>query len=597
MQFSQPLFIYISLLLVPIMIALVFWLTWQRRRDYQALGHQTMVSKLLSSFPKIRRGLKALLLMSGLLLMALALAGPQYGTKMVEVHRQGVEIVIALDVSKSMLAEDIKPNRLERAKQELQALIDQLQGDRVGVVAFAGQAIMACPLTTDYDAAKMFLSYLRPEQIPVPGTNLSQAMSTAETMYSPATEGYRVLVLLTDGEDHSQQLMQQTEAMKKAGIKLLCIGFGSTTGEPIPLKNDQGAVVGYVKDDQGKTVVSRLDQATLQKITAMTKGVYLPAQQGQVEADVLAAKIDQMQKRAISSGQYGAGEDRFQFLLLPALVLIMLGLWVPLKKHSWLLLLMLMWGVPSLLMAGTAEKVNEGNHAYKQGHFDRALNRYRDAQMASPDNNIVNYNLGNALQQKEDYEEAEKVYRKALQGKNKKFQAKVHYNLGNDYFAQKKYREAVDQYKQTLKLDPKDEDALYNLAQTLLVMKHPELQQKQKSKQQGKQQDQQQSSPSQTAKAQDQQAHDKKTGKTQAKQDKQQPPTKGPDDKGEQKADKQAQDQGQQQETTRLPKPGEMSQEDAKNLLDSIRETEQQAQQQRLNKNHQQVRPKGQPDW
>lgn len=594
MLFSQPLFIYISLILVPVMIVLVFWLTWQRRRDYQALGNPAMVSRMLAGFPKARRGIKALLLMSGLLLMALALAGPQYGSKMVEVHRQGVEIVIALDVSKSMLAEDIKPDRLDRAKQELQALIDQLQGDRVGVVAFAGQAVMACPLTTDYDAAKMFLSYLRPEQIPVPGTNISDAIQTAVTMYGQGTEGYRVLVLLTDGEDHSHRLMQATEAAKKAGIKLLCIGFGSTSGEPIPIKNDQGAVVGYVKDDHGKTVVSRLDQATLKKITAITKGVYLPAQQGQLEADVLAEKIDQMQKRAISSGQYGASEDRFQFLLLPALLLLLLGFWVPLKKHSWLLLLLLVWGAPSQLMAGTAEKVNQGNHAYRQGHFDKALNRYRDAQMASPDNSIVNYNLGNALQQKKDYEEADKSYHKSLQGKDKKIQAKVHYNLGNNYFAQKKYAEAVEQYKQTLRLDPKDEDALYNLAQTLLVMKHPEMQKKQDDKQK-KQKHSGQSSKHQARRAQAKQ-QDKQKDKGKNSQKAQQA-SKGPDDKGRQQAGKQARDQDKQQEAPPLPKPGEMSREDAKNLLDSIREAEQQAQARRQKKQGQQVRQKGQPDW
>lgn len=593
MAFSQPMFVYMTLLMIPLVIGLVFWITWQRRRDQQQLGTSKVVQQLMQPFSQGRRIMKGVLLTIGLLLASLALAGPQYGAKMVEVHRQGVEVVIAIDVSKSMLAEDIKPNRLTRAKQELSALIDQLQGDRVGVIAFAGEATVACPLTTDYTAAKMFLSYLAPEQIPLPGTNLGTAIDTAMTMYASGSEGYRVLVLLTDGEDHEKTLMNKAEQAQQAGIKILSIGFGSPSGEPIPIKNQQGTLVGYVKDSQGKTVVSKLDEQTLQQLTKITKGIYVPAHQGLLEAQRLAEHIDTMQKQNISSGQYGASEDRYQFLLLPALIFLLMGFWLPIRKKAWLWTVLLCWFFATPVWAGPAEDVNRGNRYYKQGEYESAVKKYRDAQIKRPEEPIIYYNLGNSLHQQEKYEDAQKNYEKALATKNKKLKAQTYYNLGNNHFKQQNYEEAVKAYKQALKLNPKDEDSLYNLSQALLIKKNPEQQQKKKNKPGEQKQQDQAAAAKQKQDDKDEQSDQDNRQNGQAEQ------KNGDDDKGEKKAGDQfkpAEDEA-NEDAAPLPKPGQMSKEDAKNLLESIREAERKTQQERLKEKSQQQKKQGKEDW
>ena len=274
MQFVYPVIFYLVLgILLPALVIIALWARWQRQRDLRVFGNQSLVDQLIQDLSNTRRVLKGLALLAGLFLLGLSLAGPQYGVKMVEVLRQGVDVIIILDVSQSMLAEDVRPNRLERAQQELGAFIDHLGGDRVGIIAFAGSAQVACPLTTDYVAAKMFLNYLSPQSVSVAGTELGTAIRAGLEIFPEGSEGYRVLVLLTDGEDHDSKVIEAAQEAKAAGVKILSIGFGSPGGEPIPIRNAKGEIVDYVKDKNGKTVMSRLDEATLKKITDMTGGI------------------------------------------------------------------------------------------------------------------------------------------------------------------------------------------------------------------------------------------------------------------------------------------------------------------------------------
>ena len=578
-MFRYPEIFYAILIALPFVIGLVFWSRGVRKRDFLAIGEPQLLARLLEHLPPWRSNLKFWLLTAGLSAMALALMGPQWGSKMVEVHRRGVDVVIALDVSRSMLAEDIKPNRLERAKQELSALIDQLQGDRVGVVAFAGSASTACPLTTDYQAAKMFLSYVTPESVARLGTNLSSAVQQATTMFTEGSEGYRVLVLLTDGEDHGGEALNAARPAKTAGIKILAIGFGNPQGEPIPRYGDGGRVAGYYSDAQGRTVVSRLDEKTLQSMTQATEGVYLPAHQGQIEAERLAEVINAMEKRDISSGLYGSLENRYQIPLAVGIFLLFIGWWLPRQRGVWWVLLLGLgcglWGLPA--QAGMVEDINRGNAFYQKGKFDEALERYRDAQIAAPYEGIVDYNMGNAYSQKEKYEEAEKAYQRAGRSKRKPLQVRTWYNFGNTLVQQKKFKEAIAAYKQGLKVDPQDQDTLYNLAQTIALMKDPQLQKKQDK--------QKQDEKKQAAQQQQQQSGGAKPN-----------PTPGasltPQGSG-----RSAQAQPTPTAGAQEPKPGEMRKEEAENLLEAVRDAERRAQEERMKKNPQQGLPKGQPDW
>jgi|GEM_PF-690015 len=316
----------------------------------------------------------------------------------------------------------------------------------------------------------------------------------------------------------------------------------------------------------------------------------------------MAELIDRMQKRNISAGRYGASEDRFQFVLLPALLLLLFSFWLPERKKSWLLILPLVLLTAPASWAGTADDVNRGNHAYKKGKYDRALKAYRDAQIKAPNNPVVSYDLGNALHQAGQHDEAEKAYQKTLAGKDPALRAKAFYNLGNNYVKQQKYEDAVKSYHQALKLKPRDEDTIYNLSQTLALMKNPPQQKQDKNQ---NQKDQEKNPSGQKPeKSQGQAGQEKQSGKDKDKQDGQDEkgqaggqPQAGPDDKGEHKADAQAgQEPSGEKENGRVPKPGEMRKEDAENVLDAVREAERNAQQERMKQMRQQSPSHGE-DW
>jgi Ca-activated chloride channel homolog len=591
MQFAHPGIFYSVLgILVPLLILIALWVRWQRQRDLNAFGNSVLVNQLIQHLSGTRRVLKGLALLVGLFLLGLALAGPQYGVKMVEVLRQGVDVIIALDVSQSMQAEDVRPNRLERAQQELGAFIDHLGGDRVGIIAFAGSAQVACPLTTDYAAAKMFLNYLSPQSVAVAGTELGTAIRAGVEIFPEGSEGYRVLVLLTDGEDHDSKVFEAAQEAKAAGVKILSIGFGSPKGEPIPIRDANGKITSYVKDKKGKTVVSRLDENTLRKITDMTGGVYLPAHHGSLEAKQIADLIDQMRKRDVTGGQYGAYENRYQYVLLPALLLLLFAFWLPVRKGSWLTLFFIVFFVPQLTWAGTAEEVNKGNRKYKKGQYEEALEAYREAQIKSPDKPIVNYNIGNTLHQQERYEEAEKSYQRALQSKENKMRAKTLYNMGNTYYKDQKFKDAAEHYREALKLAPRDEDTIYNLAQTIQMIKNPPPKQEQQNKDDKKdknKQEQQQQGSGQKKKEQDQQDQDS---------EKESEPDKK-DDKGEQKAESEQEQDTPEEKEEKKPRPGEMQPEEAETILDAVREAEKDAHEERMKKREQQPSGRGKATW
>ncbi|MCK5218370.1 VWA domain-containing protein [bacterium] len=597
MQFTHPVFFYCALALIPLLIGAGVWGRWRRGRDLEVFGTPGMVARLYGHLSPTRRTIRNLALGSGVLLLCLALAGPQYGVKMVEVRRQGVDVIIALDVSRSMLAEDVKPNRLQRAQQELATLIDRLGGDRVGVIAFAGSAQVACPLTTDYSAAKMFLNYLTPETVALPGTALGRAIRLALKTFPQGGEGYRVLVLLTDGEDHRSEPMAAAREAKAAGVRIISIGFGSPEGEPIPERDSAGRIKKYLKNQTGQTVVSKLDEKSLKEIAALTGGAYLPAHEGNLEAGNIAEIIGRMQKREVSAGQYGAYEDRFQYVLFPALMLLMLAFWLPGRRGAWLWMfpMILLWALP--VQAGMADDINKGNREYKKEKYETALKKYRDAQIKQPEHPIIHYNMGNTLYKLEKYPEAEQAYNRALKSKNRKLRAKTLYNLGNNNLKQEQYAEAVKRYQKALKLKPRDEDTIYNLSQALALMKQPPPKNKpdqkpDKKKDDSKEKSSRKQQPDKEAK--DDKDRDETDKKTQAKSGDSKN-SSGPDDRGQEQAD---QDVGQQTpDEEMLPKPGEMSRENAGNILDAVREAEQDAQRERMKKMRKQGTAKGRENW
>lgn len=306
--------------LIPAAALLFIWTARRRRRDLHRLIGPKLSGRLAASVSRRRRTWKAVCLLLALLTAVLALARPQYGRKLRMIQRKGIDIVIALDTSDSMLAEDIKPNRLERAKQEIASLIDRLRGDRVALVAFAGEAFIQCPLTSDYGAAKMFLDII--DQSIEPGTAVGQAIRTGTAVFQEKERKYKAIILITDGEDHRSDPLAAAGEAARSGVRIYTIGVGSPGGTPIPIRDEGGALIEYKKDRQGQTVLSRLDEVTLQRIARETGGRYYRATTGEMELERILEELESMEKKELASQEYDLREDRYQYFLLATVILL-----------------------------------------------------------------------------------------------------------------------------------------------------------------------------------------------------------------------------------------------------------------------------------
>jgi len=323
---------YLFLLwIVPVLV--VFYLYAFRKRDklLQLFCGKELVGELVPDFKRSRRGIKALLMLLSIIFGIVALTQPQWGFHWEEIKRVGVDIIVAIDVSESMLAEDVKPNRLERAKREIFDLIEMLEGDRVGLIAFAGTSFVQCPLTLDYGACKMFLDYIDTDLIPVPGTAIADVISTAIKSFSKRERKSKALILITDGEDHEGEPIEAAKEAKKEGIKIFPIGVGQEGGAPIPLKDGSG---GFKKDRQGDMVITHLDETILQKIALETGGSYVRSVTGDMDLDKIYREgIQQhIEQKQLKSTRKRRWEQRFQWFIVLTLLFICTEFFVSERK-------------------------------------------------------------------------------------------------------------------------------------------------------------------------------------------------------------------------------------------------------------------------
>ncbi|MBN1271447.1 MAG: VWA domain-containing protein [Candidatus Aminicenantes bacterium] len=331
-RFAEQHFLY-GLFLLP---AVVLFFVWARRRKNKALerfGRLEALNKLMPALNKGRRNLKAFLICAALFFGIFALSRPQIGTKLEEVKRKGLDIFIAVDVSLSMQAQDIKPDRLTKAKHEVAVFFNRLQGDRIGLIAFAGEAFVQCPLTLDYGAAKMFLDILNPSLIPVQGTAIGRAIEKAVQSFVRSERKHKVLIIITDGEDTVEDPLKAAEAAAKEGIIIYTVGIGSPQGVPIPLFDESGRRTGFKKDDQDNVVLSRLNPLILEKIALATNGKYYQATPAEMELGKIYETLDKMEKKELSSRVFSQYEDRFQIFVALGIFLLILELLVPERKR------------------------------------------------------------------------------------------------------------------------------------------------------------------------------------------------------------------------------------------------------------------------
>ncbi|MFH1686780.1 MAG: VWA domain-containing protein [bacterium] len=331
MRFAEP-FNFVIILGV---LALGLFALTAIARKKKILARFSDIPLVLKNAPYIsfaRQRTKALLIVLALALCVVVLARLQFGTHLELMKREGIDIVVALDLSNSMLATDMKPNRLEKAKQELRGIIDRLQGDRIGLVAFAGEAFIQCPLTLDYAAAGFLLAAMDQNTVSVQGTSLSSAIEMASKMFDQKEKMHKVLLLLTDGEDHEGGVDDAAEAARTDGIKIYTVGIGNPAGEPIPINDRQGRQVGFKKDASGEVIMSRLDDVGLQKISLATGGKFYHATAGEIELDRIFDEISKIEKKELEGTLVTRYDDRYQWPLLLAILLVFGEFFVPSRK-------------------------------------------------------------------------------------------------------------------------------------------------------------------------------------------------------------------------------------------------------------------------
>lgn len=311
-------------LLLPALVALEWWAAGRRRRALDRFGERGRIERLTAAVSWRGRMIRAALMLAVVVLLVTALARPQFGDRVDTVRREGQDLVVALDLSASMVAEDVAPNRLAAAKLAVSRLIERLDGDRIGLVAFAGEAFVQSPLTTDYGAAMLFLNAMEPDLVPVPGTDLGQAIDVALDGFGEIGQRDRLLVVITDGEDHEGAIDAAVERAVDAGVRVYAVGMGSTEGVPIPSFDESGAPAGFLRDEAGTVVTTRLDDATLQALADRSGGVYYHAATGGAAAfDRLVDELTGGDGEEIESREVTRYEEQYQIFLGLALLLLL----------------------------------------------------------------------------------------------------------------------------------------------------------------------------------------------------------------------------------------------------------------------------------
>jgi Ca-activated chloride channel homolog len=332
MQFAQPIFLVIGLILIPIVTLFSLWSRRRQRTAINRLGNDALIARLSTGTNWGGRRWRTFLRLLALAFLVIALARPQWGSEVREIDQEGLQVMVALDVSQSMLAEDIKPTRLERAKLEIADLTQRLDGDEIGLTLFSGASFVQVPLTSDYLTALNYLDSAGPGVISRPGTVIGDAIRTATNAFDNNLDNQKVLIVMTDGEDRETDPMAAAQEAAGEGVLIYTIGFGTPEGEPVPVTNEFDEVVDYKRDQDGNVVLSKLDEGTLQAIAQTGNGKYYRATADGSELDSLLGEIDNLQRAQLQSRFETTYIERYQIFLALALGALILAEFIPDRK-------------------------------------------------------------------------------------------------------------------------------------------------------------------------------------------------------------------------------------------------------------------------
>ncbi|MBQ9705978.1 MAG: VWA domain-containing protein [Paludibacteraceae bacterium] len=319
------------LAVIPVFVAAYIWYTRRKRRQLEEFGDPGLLAQLMPNASRVRPNVKFALLMVALTLLILAAAQPQYGTKEQTIKRQGIEVMFALDISNSMMAEDVAPNRLERAKQMLSKLVDKMQDDKVGLIVFAGEAFVQLPITADYVSAKMFMQTIQPDLIKTQGTAIGAALNTSIRSFGEnQSEASRVIILITDGENHEDDAKAAAQEAKQKGIEVVVVGIGKPEGSPIPVTGTNN----FMKDRQGNVVVSRLNEEMCKEIAAAGGGMYVRCDNTNTAMRAVQKEIDTLAKSDIETKVFTDYNEQYQSFVLLALLILVIDFFIFNRKNK-----------------------------------------------------------------------------------------------------------------------------------------------------------------------------------------------------------------------------------------------------------------------
>lgn len=328
--------IYFSLLLIiPAMIVVFLLVLWWKKSTQRKFSDLNLLKELAPNSSAFKSTLKLVMLLIGITFLVISLVNPKMGTKLKTVKREGVDVVFALDVSKSMLAEDIAPNRLEKAKQIISKTIDKLGSDRVGIIIYAGNSYPLLPITTDHAAANMFLQNANPDMVSSQGTDINGALELAKSYYNNNEQTNRFLIIISDGEDHQEETKQVAQSLANEGVKIYTVGVGTENGAPIPMRLN-GAMIGYKKDRKGETVITKRKPAILQGIADASNGKYIDGNITEKPVKVIAEIIANAEKSEFETKQFSDYKDQFQWFLAIGLLFLIIDIFLFEKKTKWL---------------------------------------------------------------------------------------------------------------------------------------------------------------------------------------------------------------------------------------------------------------------
>ena len=537
-RFEDITYLYL-LAVIPVLALLRFMMTRTQKKRLKKFGDPQLVRQLMPDVSRWRPAVKFWLLQAALALIIVMLARPQFGTRISHEKRQGIETLIAMDISNSMLAEDVTPSRLDRCKMMVENLVDNFTDDKIGLIVFAGDAFIQLPITSDYVSAKMFLADIQPSMIRTQGTDIALAIRKAQNSFTQEENIGKAIIVITDGEDHEGGAVEAAKEARKKGMRVYVLGVGSDGGSPIPDGNG-----GYMKDRSGNTVMTRLNQDMCRQIAQAGGGAYIHVDNNSDAQRQLDNELAKLAKKETESTVFSEYDEQFQAVGILVLLLLIAELCIlecknPLlrnvrffkgkRRYSSAMTLLMLLTAMAANAQNDRDYIREGNRNFRSGKFAEAEVSYRKSIEKNPRNPQAAYNLGNALFAQKKDSAAVVAYESGVQLETSAIRKSMGYhNMGVVCQSHKMFSEAIEAYKNALRLNPKDDEARYNL----------EICKKQQKNQQNKQ--------------------------NQDKQD-QKKDDKGKDQKKDQQKEQQKQDKDKQQNKDK----NKMSKDNAEQLLNA----------------------------